>query len=170
MIEQQGRVLRVEAGRASITFQAVSGCPACDAGKGCGAGVFGRLVQRKPMTLVLDEQPGLTPGQAVMVGIPEAYFLRLLVKLYLAPVLAGLAGAILGHYLAMLWSLQGFALDLAALAGALIFAAVALHSPMAGKGKVDGGRPMVEPALRLMYCPGIAGNEEFRQHCQSATD
>ena len=165
MIEQQGRVLSLEAGRASITFETVSGCPACDAGKGCGAGVFGRLARRKPMLLVLDGQSGLEPGQAVIVGIPEAWFLRLLLKLYLAPVVAGLAGAALGHYLAVLWSLQGFALDLFALTGALILAAATLHSQRTGNG-----RAAVEYPVELLRKPDTARAAEFRQNCQSARD
>jgi positive regulator of sigma E activity len=163
MIEQQGRVSSFEAGRASITFESVAGCPACAAGKGCGAGVFGRLTRRKPMLLVLDGQSGLEPGQAVVVGIPEALFLRLLLQLYLAPVLAGLAGAALGHYLAVLLALQGFAQDLIALTGALILAVATLHSQRTGKG-----RAAMEYPVQLLHIPETARAAEFRQNCQPA--
>lgn len=163
MIEQQGRVVSLEAGRASITFETVSGCPACDAGKGCGAGVFGRLTRRKPMLLVLDGQSGLEPGQAVIVGIPETLFLRLLLQLYLAPVLAGLAGAGLGHYLAVLLSLQGLAQDLFALTGALILAVATLHSQRTSKD-----RAAVDYPVQLLPGPDAARSEEVRQNCQSS--
>ena len=165
MIEQQGRVSSIEAGQASITFETVSGCPACDAGKGCGAGVFGRLTRRKPMLLVLEGQPGLEPGQAVVVGIPEALFLRLLLKLYLAPVLSGLAGAAAGHYLAFLLSLQGLAQDLFALTGALILALATLHSQRTGKS-----RAAVEYPVQLLRSPDTARAADFRQNCQPARD
>lgn len=165
MIEQQGRVSSLESGRASITLGAVSGCPACDAGKGCGAGVFGRLVQGKPLTLSLENQVELQPGQAVTVGIPEAVFLRLLVKLYLAPVLAGLAGAAMGHYLAFILSLENLAQDLLALTGALILAAVTLHFKKNSNYWAEGER-----MVQIRHCAGSETAEEFRQSCQSATD
>lgn len=165
MIEQQGRVLRHEAGRASITFAAVSGCPACDAGQGCGAGVFGKLLRRKPAILELESPAGLEPGQAVIVGIPEAFFLRLLFRLYLVPLLAGLAGAGLGHYLAGFWSLHGLLQDLAALTGALILAAATLH--FKGTGSVPAA-----DRYELQLLPGcetaMAGR--IRQFCRSDSD
>lgn len=162
MIEQQGRVSGLEAGRASITLESVSGCPACDAGKGCGAGVFGRLVQRKPLTLVLESGAELEPGQAVIVGIPETFFLHLLFKLYLAPVLAGLAGAALGHYLAFLLSLQNFVQDLFALTGALILGAATLHFKRNSPYWAEGAG-----SVQLLRRPASATAEELRQYCQS---
>ncbi|HET6563904.1 MAG TPA: SoxR reducing system RseC family protein [Xanthomonadales bacterium] len=162
MIEQQGRILRLESGRAVITLDTVSGCPACDAGKGCGAGVFGRLVRRRPPTLVVDNPEALVPGQAVIIGIPETLFLSLLAKLYLLPVLAGLAGAAAGHYLAYRMSLQDFAQDLFALLGALILAAATLHSRKTGKQRMAS-----ESLVQLLQCAGVATGEEPRQYCQS---
>ncbi len=138
MIEQQGRVLSLGPERVTILLGTRTGCPSCDAGKGCGAGLFGRLISRKPITLELTlespletapEKEGhlpLIPGQAVLIGIPEAFFLRLLVRFYLLPVLAGLLGAVLGHALAgaLQWAAAGQ--DLLAALGALFFAALAL--------------------------------------------
>lgn len=161
MIEQQGRVLRLDTGRAVITLDTVSGCPACDAGKGCGAGIFGRLIRRKPPTLVVDNPAALAPGQAVIVGIPESLFLNLLAKLYLLPVLAGLAGAAAGHYLAYLVSLQGLAQDLFALLGALIFAAATLHTRKTGNHRVADER-----LVQLLRCDG-AEVQGPSQYCRS---
>jgi len=101
MIEQQGRVIRVEDGRAHVRLGGTTGCANCDAGKGCGAGVFGRLLKRKPVTLELDNTLNAAPGQPVMVGLPESLFLRLVARFYLAPLLAGVAGAVFGHYLSL---------------------------------------------------------------------
>jgi sigma-E factor negative regulatory protein RseC len=101
MIEQQGKVVTVENGRAFVRLGGTSGCPSCDAGKGCGAGIFGRLLKRKPVILELENRVNAGQGQAVMVGIPETLFLRLVARLYLFPLLAGIAGAAVGHYLAL---------------------------------------------------------------------
>jgi sigma-E factor negative regulatory protein RseC len=102
MIEQQGKVVAIVDGRACVRLGGTSGCTSCDAGKGCGAGVFGRLLKRKPLVLELDNRVNAAAGQPVIVGIPEALFLRLITRLYLFPLLAGIAGAAFGHYLAVL--------------------------------------------------------------------
>ena len=101
MIEQQGKVVAISDGRACVRLGGTSGCASCDAGKGCGAGIFGRLLKRKPFVLELDNRIDAATGQPVMVGIPEALFLRLIARLYLFPLLAGIAGAAFGHILAV---------------------------------------------------------------------
>ena len=96
MIEQQGLIVAVSGGTASVRLGGKSACTACNAGKGCGAGIFGRLLKRKPVVLELKNGPGARVGQSVMVGLPETLFLRLVFKFYLFPLLAGLAGAASG--------------------------------------------------------------------------
>jgi sigma-E factor negative regulatory protein RseC len=126
MIEQQGRVVDATGRRIRVRLGGTAGCTACDAGRGCGAGLFGRLLKRRPVDLEFDNTIDARPGQAVMVGLPEALFLRLTARLYLAPLLAGLAGAAAGHALAIRAGLAGGALDLAALAGGLLLAGAVL--------------------------------------------
>ena len=127
MIEQQGRVVDATGARVRVRLGGTTGCTACDAGRGCGAGVFGRLLRRRPVELDFDNHVGAEPGQAVMVGLPESLFLALTLRLYLMPLLAGLAGAVLGHWLAHRAGLDGAALDLAAAAGGIGMAALALR-------------------------------------------
>ena len=126
MIEQQGQVLAVSGDLASVRLGGSSGCPACDAGKGCGAGVFGRLLQRKPAVLDLDNTLDAHAGQAVVVGLPESLFLRLVFRLYLTPLLAGLAGAALGHYLSVRAGAGPAVTDGLSLLGAIMAALIAL--------------------------------------------
>ena len=102
MIEQQGQVTAVSGDVASVRLGGSAGCSACDAGRGCGAGIFGRLLRRKPAVLELDNPIGARVGQAVVVGVPESTFLQLVFRVYLLPLIAGLAGAVLGHYLSVL--------------------------------------------------------------------
>lgn len=100
MLEQQGRILEQADGLATIRLGPAEGCPACAAGKGCGAGVLGRLLQRDAVLVQLENPTQAMPGEVVIVGIPERIFLSLLLRLYLKPLLLGLAGAVLGNYFA----------------------------------------------------------------------
>jgi sigma-E factor negative regulatory protein RseC len=127
MIEQQGRVVDATGARVRVRLGGTTGCMACDAGRGCGAGVFGRLLRRRPVELEFDNHVGAEPGQAVMVGLPETLFLALTLRLYLLPLLAGLAGMVLGHWLAQRAGLDGATLDLAAAAGGIGMAALVLR-------------------------------------------
>ncbi len=127
MIEQQGRVVGASGGQVKVRLGGQSGCAACDAGKGCGAGVFGRLLNRKPVVLEFENTIGVVPDQAVMVGLPEKLFLRLIYMLYLAPFVAGLAGAVAGHYFSVQAEASTAAADGLTLAGALVAGGLALR-------------------------------------------
>jgi sigma-E factor negative regulatory protein RseC len=127
MIEQQGKVLSVDGDRAQVRLGGTSGCSACEAGKGCGAGVFGRLLHRRPVVLELENRVQAEPEQPVVVGLPESLFLSLLTRLYLLPLLAGLAGAVTAHLAASGFALGDAATDLATLAGALLAAAAVIY-------------------------------------------
>lgn len=133
MIEQQGRIVDLAGTRAIIAIGASSGCLACDAGKGCGAGIFGRMMMRKPLMLELDNPLQLKAGQAVTVGVPESFFLGLLARLYVMPLVGGMSGAALGHYLAVGLNLESAHQDLSALLGALLLAFVVLARNAQGK-------------------------------------
>lgn len=100
MIEQQGRVLSADGGTVRVALGGKSGCSACDAGRGCGAGVFGRLLPRDAAILEFKSDGALRAGDAVQVGIAEQRFLALVAGLYGLPLLAGLAGALAGYSLA----------------------------------------------------------------------
>lgn len=124
MIEQQGRIVGVEDGLARVRLGGTSGCPSCDEGKGCGAGIFGRLLKRNPVELELENSIGASDGQAVMVGIPERIYLRLAARFYLLPLFAGLVGAAAVFYLSGLMALSQGAADAASLVGGMGCAAV----------------------------------------------
>lgn len=126
MIEQQGRVVAIANGRAKVRLGGMSGCPGCDAGKGCGAGVFGRLLRRNPVELELENGINASDGQAVMVGISERVFLRLITRFYLIPVLAGLTGAVIGYCLSALMELGRAGSDAITLLGGLTCGAAAV--------------------------------------------
>ncbi len=120
MIEQQGRVITVRNGLAEVRLGGTTGCASCDAGRGCGAGVFGRLLKRKPVVLSLENTLDARQDQPVMVGIPESVFLRLVTRLYLYPLLAGIAGAAAGYYFAVLGNFSSGSADMVTLLGGLV--------------------------------------------------
>lgn len=125
MIEQQGLALAASDGRVRVRLGGASGCAACDAGRGCGAGVLGRWLARRPVELELVDPVGVRTGQAVMVGLPESVFLRLVGLLYGLPLAAGLAGAGIGHYFMQRMSGSPAAADIGAGLGLLMAAAAA---------------------------------------------
>ena len=127
MLEQQGQVVEVSDGSLTVRLGGRSGCAACDAGKGCGAGVFGRLLKRRPVLLRFKNHLGARCGQAVIVGVPEPWFLQLVARFYLFPLLAGLGGAAFGHYLTVKMQTGAAARDVIALACALIAGGVAFR-------------------------------------------
>lgn len=128
MIEQQGRVVALEGDRARVRLGARVGCTACDAGRGCGAGVFGRLLGRGTVDLLVPNTIGARPGGRVGVGIPERLFLQLAWGLYGWPLLGGLAGAIGAHAVfAETLGPNAAALDAVTLVAGLVVGAVGLR-------------------------------------------
>ena len=120
MIEQQGRVVAADRGKAFVRLGGKAGCPACDAGRGCGAGVFGRMLRRRAMVMAFDNHLEARAGQAVVVGLPEALFLSLVARFYLVPLLAALAGGVLGHHISGRLEAGTGIVDLMTLGGALL--------------------------------------------------
>lgn len=127
MIEQRGRVVALSGDEARVRLGGQSGCAACDAGRGCGAGLFGRLLQRGDTEVTVVNRLGLAPGAPVTLGIAESDYLALVMALFGWPLLAALAGAALAHALAAP-ALGGspWALDVATAAGGLAAGAAVL--------------------------------------------
>ncbi|MFC1689116.1 SoxR reducing system RseC family protein [Pseudomonadota bacterium] len=129
MIEQQGKVVGINDGLIQVRLGGMNGCSRCDSGKGCGAGVFGRMLRREPVVLELENDIDASNGEAVIVGINEEVYLRLVVRLYLLPLLAGLAGAALAYYLARLAEVGPIGIDAISLLGGIVSgAAVAVRN------------------------------------------
>ena len=77
MIAQQGRVVALEGDQAVVGIGGISGCPACDSGKGCGAGIFGKLLRNQEVSIRLPNSVDAHPGESVRLGISEERFLAL---------------------------------------------------------------------------------------------
>ncbi len=121
MIEQNVQVVRRSNERMWVRMGSRSGCTACDNGNGCGAGVFSKLLQGKPVIIELAcTDTSIRPGQMVTLGFPERAYLKLVFAYYGWPLLAALMGAFLAYRIGI-WLQPGPAmLDLLTLAGGLL--------------------------------------------------
>ena len=100
MIEQNVQVVACQDGRIWVRMGSQSGCTACDNGNGCGAGVFAKLLQRKPVVLEMEQnESSVKPGQMVTLAFPEQIYIKLVLASYGWPLLAALAGAFAGYNL-----------------------------------------------------------------------
>lgn len=127
MIEQRGQVTGLEGDEAWVRIGGQSGCPACDAGKGCGAGLFGKLLNRSDTRVLVSNAARAQTGDVVVLGLDERAYLALVMRLYGLPLLAGLGGAVLAVLLmAPYFPEAPLVVDLLAGGGGLISAGVTL--------------------------------------------
>lgn len=102
MIEECGRVVAVEADGVWVATLSRSGCGRCDEPGGCGRRSIFRLFGERQHHVHARVSPGgraPVPGDPVLVGVPEGLVLRAALLLYLLPLLALLAGAVIGDLL-----------------------------------------------------------------------
>ncbi len=127
MIEQRGKVTGVEGDNAWVRIGGQSGCPACDAGKGCGAGLFGRLLNRSDARVLVNNEALAKTGEVVVLGLDERDYLALVLRLYGLPLVAGLGGALLAvALLGPFFQNTLLARDLIAAAAGIVSGATAL--------------------------------------------
>lgn len=121
MIEQNVQVVRCQGDRLWVRLGSQSGCTACDNGNGCGAGLFARLLQRKPVVLELKRNDlSVEEGQMLTLAFPEQVYLKLVFASYGWPLLAALAGAFAGNALGVWLQLGLAAVDVLTLFAGLL--------------------------------------------------
>ncbi len=99
MIETPARVTRIDGVTAWVVSEAPSSCGACG-GKGCGSSVFNHIWHPDTQEFHVDNPIGATPGEPVVVGLPEGSLLKASAMAYLLPLLFVFLGAGLAHLLA----------------------------------------------------------------------
>lgn len=150
MIEQNVKVLRCQEKRLWVQMGSQTGCSACENGKGCGAGVFSRLLRRKPVLLELPRNElEIEVGQMVTLAIPEKVYINLLLGSYGWPLLAAMAGAIAGHSLFVHLQLGLELIDMGALVFGVLCGYLALRL-YAGKYRA---RDLENNLRSLVYYP-----------------
>jgi len=95
LIEERGRVVEARAGRALVETTRSASCDSCGARHACGCMGGGREAR-----VWVADPLGVAPGDRVIVAVPEGTVLRASVLVYLVPVLALVAGAVVGNELA----------------------------------------------------------------------
>ena len=92
MIEEEAIVTALDGNLAIVQMQRQSTCSHCELSSGCGTGAIGRMLghNSKPLTIRNDYE--LSPGDKVLLGMPERAFMKANLLIYGLP-LAGLIGA-----------------------------------------------------------------------------
>lgn len=92
-LRQRLRVAGVQGGMVRLQADRLSGCAACAARAGCGAGALADLVEAGPLEISLPDTGGIAPGDKVIVTLPGGAFLGAAGLAYLVPPLALVLGA-----------------------------------------------------------------------------
>ena len=96
MIEESGRVVAVEPGAVWVETLRRSGCGRCDEPGGCGNGALARRARERLGHVRARCMLPLAVGDGVVVGVPETAVARGALLIYLLPMLALVAGGLLG--------------------------------------------------------------------------
>lgn len=128
MIEQNVQVVRCDNKTVWVRVGSQSGCSVCDKGQGCGAGVFARLLQRKPVLLQLADPEGIfRVGQMATLALPEQLYLKMVLANYAWPLIAALVGGWVSFTIASSFQLASGLLDAATLGGGLLVAILVMR-------------------------------------------
>lgn len=155
MIEQNVQVVRCQDERLWVRLGSQPGCTVCDEGKGCGAGLFTKLISRKPVELELPRN-GLSvlPGQMMTLAFPEQVYIKLVLMSYGWPLLAALAGGLAGHSLGSWLQLGLVQLDMSTLFCGLLGGAIVMRQIR----KQNGTAEFLNGLQSLVYFPAITPN------------
>lgn len=125
MIEQQACVVAVNGDAAVVETTRAEHCEACAAGRGCGAGLFVKLLSRRVTRLEVPNALGAAVGERVTVGVDERRLVQASLRLYGTFLMALVGGAAAGHAVAMArdWPADPIAVvgAVVAIAGGMLF-------------------------------------------------
>jgi sigma-E factor negative regulatory protein RseC len=141
MIEEHAIVVGVEQELALLEVVRRTPCGLCGQTRGCGISLWGRLFGHRNNIFRAANQIGAKVGDSVVVGVDEHALLTSSLAAYGAPLLALLAGALLGNGIG-----SGERADLYAAIGALAGLALGLlwlKMHMAGRGLDARYRPVI---------------------------
>lgn len=100
MIEERGRVVRVQGDLAWVETQRRSACETCSAQNGCGTGLIGRIFKSRSTPVRALNPVRARPGDEIVLGLAEQALVRGALTVYIAPLAALIGGAILADWLA----------------------------------------------------------------------
>ena len=100
MIEETAQIVAVEGGATWVETARQSTCGSCAANKGCGTATLAKVMGNKRTRVRVLNPIGAGIGEQVVIGIEEGALLRGSLAVYLVPLLAMLAGGLIGEFLA----------------------------------------------------------------------
>lgn len=167
MITEAATVIRVADGSAWVSCDNQAGCQRCAEGRGCGGGVFSRLLGDRLREVRVDPAGHpLCAGDHVQIGVSELDLLRSSLMMYLVPLLTMLIMAVfVSSVVPTGWREPGGAL--AAAAG--LFAGLALARRF---GQRQQGRAAFGPRVIAQLSPSRAGAKrcpDVRQNAAADT-
>lgn len=101
MIEEQGKVVEIDATGVWVETVRQSACASCAARNGCGQKLLASAGQGKRFIFRVNNPDNILvhENDDVLLGIEEGAFLRATLFMYLIPLLALFVGAVIGNYL-----------------------------------------------------------------------
>lgn len=96
MIEETGIIVEVDEHHAWVEAASSSSCSHCSANQGCGTASLQKWFKRKPNRLRVSKNQDVGLGERVVIGIPEQALVRGSFMIYMVPLLALIAGALIG--------------------------------------------------------------------------
>lgn len=99
MLEEQGRVVAVEAGFAWIETLRKSACGSCSVNTGCGTGVLSKVVGQRANRVRAINRANAGVGDMVVLGLHDEALVRGSLAVYTVPLIAMLLAALLGDLL-----------------------------------------------------------------------
>lgn len=107
MLEETGMVVGTEKGYAWVETSRQTSCGSCEA-KGCGTGALSKVFGNKPTHIKAENAIDAVAGEQVVLGIEESALIKVSMAVYLIPLLALMAGALIGESVAkqMLWDID----------------------------------------------------------------
>jgi len=129
MIEQTVKVVALEGEHAWIESLSLHGCAKCEAGEGCGGGIFAKLFGDKQFRMKINNSLNIDLNDNVVIGVEDSAVTNASLISYLLPLLGLSLGAGLGSYFdatdSELWTLTG---ALVGISLAFLFARMKLNS------------------------------------------
>ena len=97
MIEEQARVVAVDADRAEILIHRQPACGSCSAKRGCGTSLLASWLPRRRQTFWVKNQTRAKAGDTVVLGLDETTLQKGSLMLYALPLVGLIAGAMAGE-------------------------------------------------------------------------
>lgn len=113
MLEERGQVIAIEQGAVRVRVNRQSSCGSCQAKAACGQGLMQTIQSERCHEVRALTDLSLQEGDFVVLGVSEDLLLRSAFMVYLLPLLALIAGAVLGQQLGLT---EGWSVLLAGLA------------------------------------------------------